>query len=190
VTWGIALITYSALLTLLIMLGVPIVAAMGLVGIVGVTLLSGTQLWPSIGDVIWNTANSFTLTAIPLFVLMGDIILRSGAAKRFYKGLSVLLNRIPGGLAQSNIMARALFSAISGSSTATALTIGTVALPEMRARGYKDKITLGTLTGGGALGNLIPPSIFLLVMPRWCSSRRLTYSWPRSFPGPSLSRGS
>lgn len=162
-TWGMALITYSTLLGVLITLGVPIAAAMGLVGILGVTLLSGTQLWPSIADVIWNTANSFTLTAIPLFVLMGEIILRSGAAKRFYMGLSVLLNRIPGGLAQSNIMACALFSAISGSSTATALTIGTVALPEMRARGYKDQITLGTLTGGGALGNLIPPSIFLLV---------------------------
>jgi tripartite ATP-independent transporter DctM subunit len=163
VSWSASLALYVGLLTLLIALGVPIAAAMGFVGIVGLTLLSGTQLWPSLADVIWNTANSFTLTAIPLFVLMGEIILRSGAAKRFYIGLSVLLNRIPGGLAQSNIMACALFSAISGSSTATALTIGTVALPELRARGYDDRISLGTLTGGGALGNLIPPSIFLLV---------------------------
>ena len=144
-SWHIALLTYTILLSMLIALGVPIAAAMGLVGIVGLTLVSGTQLWPSIADVIWNTANSFTLVAIPLFVLMGEIILRSGAAKRFYKGLSVLLNRIPGGLAQSNIMACALFSAISGSSTATAMTIGTVALPEMRKRGYNDRITLGTL---------------------------------------------
>ncbi|MCO5089812.1 TRAP transporter large permease [Bosea sp. (in: a-proteobacteria)] len=162
-SWQISLLVYTALLTVLMVIGVPIAAAMGFVGIVGVTLLSGTQLWPSLADVVWNTANSFTLVAIPLFVLMGEIILRSGAAKRFYRGLAVLLNRIPGGLAQSNIMACALFSAISGSSTATALTIGTVALPEMRQRGYSDKITLGTLTGGGALGNLIPPSIFLLV---------------------------
>ena len=94
---------------------------------------------------------------------MGEIILRSGAALRFYEGLSVLFNRVPGGLSQSNIMGCALFSAISGSSTATALTIGTVALPEMRRRGYSDVLTFGTLTGGGALGNLIPPSIFLLV---------------------------
>ena len=162
-TWSASLALYAGLLALLIALGVPIAAAMGFVGIVGLTLLSGTQLWPSLADVIWNTANSFTLTAIPLFVLMGEIILRSGAAKRFYIGLSVLLNRVPGGLAQSNIMSCALFSAISGSSTATALTIGTVALPELRARGYDDRISLGTLTGGGALGNLIPPSIFLLV---------------------------
>ena len=162
-TWAVALTVYTVLLTALIAVGIPIAAAMGFVGILGITLLSGTHLWPSIADVIWNTANSFTLTAIPLFVLMGEIILHSGAAKRFYRGLSVLLNQIPGGLAQSNIMACALFSAISGSSTATALTIGTVALPEMRSRGYKDTLTLGTLTGGGALGNLIPPSIFLLV---------------------------
>lgn len=162
-SWQATFALYGVLLAAAILLGVPIVAAMSLVGLVGITLLHGTQLWPSLGDLVWNTVNSFTLTAVPLFVLMGEIILRSGASSRFYQGLSVLLNRVPGNLAQANIMACALFSAISGSSTATALTIGTVALPEMRQRGYKDALTLGTLTGGGALGNLIPPSIFLLV---------------------------
>ncbi len=162
-SWEISLLVLTALLTLVIAVGVPVAAAMGLVGIVTITLLRGTQLWPSIGDIIWNTASSFTLVAIPLFVLMGEIILRSGAARRFYMGLAVMLNNVPGGLAQSNILACALFSAICGSSTATTLTIGTVALPEMRKRGYSDRITLGTLTGGGALGNLIPPSLFLLV---------------------------
>jgi tripartite ATP-independent transporter DctM subunit len=162
-SWQLSLLVIGSLLTLVIALGVPVAAAMGLVGIVSITLLRGTQLWPSLGDIIWNTASSFTLVAIPLFVLMGEIILRSGAARRFYLGLAVLMNNVPGGLAQSNIMACALFSAICGSSTATALTIGTVALPEMRGRGYSDRITLGTLTGGGALGNLIPPSLFLLV---------------------------
>lgn len=162
-SWEISLLVIGGLLGIAIAVGVPVAAAMGLVGIVSITMLRGTQLWPSIGDIIWNTASSFTLVAIPLFVLMGEIILRSGAAKRFYMGLAVLMNNIPGGLAQSNIMASGLFSAICGSSTATALTIGTVALPEMRKRGYSDRITLGTLTGGGALGNLIPPSLFLLV---------------------------
>jgi len=155
-SWEISLLVLTVLLTLVIAVGVPVAAAMGLVGIVTITLLRGTQLWPSIGDIIWNTASSFTLVAIPLFVLMGEIILRSGAARRFYMGLAVMLNNVPGGLAQSNILACALFSAICGSSTATTLTIGTVALPEMRKRGYSDRITLGTLTGGGALGNLIP----------------------------------
>ncbi|HVF63390.1 MAG TPA: TRAP transporter large permease [Casimicrobiaceae bacterium] len=162
-SWQVTLLLYSVLLGGAILIGVPVVAAMSLVGLVGITLLHGTLLWPSLGDIVWNTVNSFTLTAIPLFVLMGEIILRSGASSRFYQGVAVLLNRFPGNLAQANIIACALFSAISGSSTATALTIGTVALPEMRRRGYHDALTLGTLTGGGALGNLIPPSIFLLV---------------------------
>jgi C4-dicarboxylate transporter DctM subunit len=163
VSWYSALLLYAVLLGGAIAIGVPVVGAMMLVGLVGITVQSGTLLWPSLGDIVWNTANSFTLSAVPLFVLMGEIILRSGASSRFYQGVSVLLNRLPGNLAQANIAACALFSAISGSSTATALTIGTVALPEMRRRGYADSLTLGTLTGGGALGNLIPPSIFLLV---------------------------
>lgn len=162
-SWQVSLAIYSAALGAAILLGVPIVAAMSAVGLLGITLLKGTTLWPSLGDAIWNTLNAYSLTAVPLFILMGDIILHSGAASRFYQGLSVLLNRVPGNLAQANIMACAVFSAISGSSTATALTIGTVALPEVRKRGYSDALTLGTLTGGGALGNLIPPSIFLLV---------------------------
>jgi tripartite ATP-independent transporter DctM subunit len=162
-SWQSTLLLYTVLLGTAIVFGVPVVAAMTLIGIVGITLLHGTLLWPTLGDIVWNTVNSFTLTAVPLFVLMGEVILRSGASSRFYEGVAVLLNRVPGKLAQSNIMACALFSAISGSSTATALTIGTVALPEMRRRGYDDALTVGTLTGGGALGNLIPPSIFLLV---------------------------
>ena len=162
-SWQLAFCVYFGLLTIMIVFGLPIAAVMGFVGVAGITMLRGTMLWPSLADVIWNTVNAFTLTAIPMFVLMGEIILRSGAARRFYMGLAVLMNNVPGGLAQSNIMACALFSAICGSSTATALTIGTVALPEMRGRGYHDGITLGTLTGGGALGNLIPPSLFLLV---------------------------
>ena len=162
-SWQLALGLYAFLLAATIAGGVAVGNAMGLVGIVGITLLGGTLFWPTLGDIVWNNVNSFTLTALPLFVLMGEIILRSGASRRFYAGIAVLTNRLPGGLAQSNILACGLFSAISGSSTATTLTIGTVALPEMRRRGYADALTLGTLTGGGALGNLIPPSIFLLV---------------------------
>jgi len=162
-SWQVAVAIYAVVLIALLVFGVAIGTVMGLVGIIGVTLVGGTRLWTTLGDIVWNTTNSFTLVAVPLFVLMGEIILRSGASSRFYQGVSVLLCRVPGNLAQANIMACALFSAICGSSTATALTIGTVALPEMRKRGYSDSLTLGTLTGGGALGNLIPPSIFLLV---------------------------
>lgn len=162
-SWETALAVYGIVLIALLTFGVAIGSVMGIVGALGVTLLAGTRLWPTLGDIVWNTANSFTLVAVPLFVLMGEIILRSGVSGRFYAGLSHLLYGIRGGLAHSNIAGCAMFAAISGSSTATALTIGTVALPEMRKRGYDDELTLGTLAGGGCLGILIPPSIPMVI---------------------------
>lgn len=162
-SWESALAIYGIVLVALLVFGVAIGSVMGIVGTLGVTMLSGTRLWPTLGDIVWNTANSFTLVAVPLFVLMGEIILRSGVSGRFYAGLSQLLYGVRGGLAHSNIAGCAMFAAISGSSTATALTIGTVALPEMRKRGYDDGLTLGTLAGGGCLGILIPPSIPMVI---------------------------
>jgi C4-dicarboxylate transporter DctM subunit len=161
--WELAVLIYGVLLAALLAFGAAIGSVMGFVGIVGVTAVAGTSLWPSFGDVVWNTTNSFTLIAVPLFVLMGEIIVRSGVSPRFYRGLARLIGGMKGGLAQSNIVGCAIFAAISGSSTATALTIGTVALPEMRKRGYSDTLTLGTLAGGGCLGILIPPSIPLVI---------------------------
>lgn len=162
-TWQLAAAMYGVVLLALLAFGAGIGSAMGLVGILAVTLVSGVSLWPTLGDIVWNTTNSFTLVAVPLFVLMGEIILRSGVSKRFYSGLSTLMFGVRGGLAQSNVVGCAIFSAVSGSSTATAMTIGTVALPEMRRRGYSDSLTLGTLTGGGCLGILIPPSIPMVI---------------------------
>ncbi len=162
-SWQIALAVYGILLLGSLLGGVSIGAAIGLVGIVGITLVSGTQLWLSIGDIVWNTTNTFTLVSIPLFVLMGEIILRSGIATRFYNGVAVLLRRLPGSLAQTNIVGCAIFSAIAGSSVATAMTVGSVAIPEMRKRGYSDRLTIGTIAGGGCLGILIPPSIPMIV---------------------------
>lgn len=162
-SWQIALAIYAVLLAGCLLGGVGIGATIGLVGIIGITLVSGTQLWLSLGDIVWNTTNTFTLVSIPLFVLMGEIILRSGIANRFYSGIAVLLRHLPGGLAQTNIVGCAIFSAIAGSSVATAMTVGTVAIPEMRKRGYSDQLTIGTLTGGGCLGILIPPSIPMIV---------------------------
>ncbi len=162
-TWQLAAAMYGVVLVALLVFGAGIGSAMGLVGLLAVTLASGFSLWPTLGDIVWNTTNSFTLVAVPLFVLMGEIILRSGVSTRFYRGLSTLMFGVRGGLAQSNVVGCAIFAAVSGSSTATALTIGTVALPEMRRRGYSDKLTLGTLTGGGCLGILIPPSIPMVI---------------------------
>ncbi|MCK6452310.1 MAG: TRAP transporter large permease subunit, partial [Alphaproteobacteria bacterium] len=162
-SWELTVLIYGVVLGVSLTAGVAIGSAMGLVGLVGISLIGGVRLWPTIGDIVWNTANSFVLVAVPLFVLMGEIILRSGVSKRFYSGLSTLLWWARGGLAQSNVVGCAIFAAISGSSTATALTIGTVALPEMRRRGYDDRLTFGTLAGGGCLGILIPPSIPMVI---------------------------
>jgi C4-dicarboxylate transporter DctM subunit len=162
-SWELSLILYVIMLISLLVGGVWIGTAMGIVGFFGITLLSGISLWESLGDILWNISNSFTLTAVPLFVFMGEIILRSGVSKRFYRGISYWLKPIPGGLAHSNIVGCAIFAAISGSSTATALTIGTVALPEMRERGYNDKFIMGSLAAGGCLGILIPPSIVMII---------------------------
>ncbi|HVO86991.1 MAG TPA: TRAP transporter large permease [Casimicrobiaceae bacterium] len=163
ISWTLAVAIYGVVLVSLLVFGVAIGTAMGLVGILGITLIGGVRLWGTLGDIVWNTTNSFTLVAVPLFVLMGEIILRSGTSKHFYSGLARLMWSVRGGLAQSNIVGCAIFAAISGSSTATALTIGTVALPEMRRRGYSDDLTLGTLAGGGCLGILIPPSIPMII---------------------------
>lgn len=161
--WTEALLIYGLTLVGCIAGGVSIGASMGFVGMLGVTLASGTMLWPTFGDIVWNTTTNFSLVSIPLFVLMGEIILQSGISGRFYSGIAGLFRRVPGGLAQTNIAGCAVFSAIAGSSVATALTVGTVAIREMRARGYADTLTLGTLTAGGCLGILIPPSIPLIV---------------------------
>ena len=163
VSWEATLILYGVILVACLVFGVTIGGAMGLVGIIGLTLLSGMQVWNSLADIVFNTLTNFTLVSVPLFVLMGEIILKTGLSKKFYEGLSALLSPVPGTLAHSNIFGCAIFSALCGSSVATALTIGTVALPEMRRRGYDDRLTIGTLTGGGCLGILIPPSIPMVV---------------------------
>lgn len=162
-SWTDAALLYGVVLLATLTVGVNIGAALGLVGVLGIGLVAGGQLLPTVGDLIWNTLNSFTLTAVPLFVLMGELLLRGGVSRRLYSGLAVLLHPFKGGLAQANIGGCAVFSAICGSSTATAMTIGTIALPEMRARGYDNRVIYGTLTGGGCLGILIPPSIPMVI---------------------------
>jgi len=162
-SWQLTLALYGLIMLGCLGGGVAIGSAIGIVGIVGITLSSGTSVWLSFGDVVWNATNTFTLVSIPLFVLMGEIILRSGISQRFYSGSAKLLAFLPGGLLQTNIVGCAIFSAIAGSTVATALTVGTVAIPELDKRGYSDKLTLGSLAAGGCLGILIPPSIPLIV---------------------------
>lgn len=157
------LTTAASLLTVLIALSVPVAAVMGIIALVIALVYSNMPIHMALGEVAWQNSIDILLIAIPLFILMGEIMLRSGIAKSMYEALSYWLNWLPGGLMHSNIGACTLFAATSGSSIATAATIGTVAIPEMEKGGYNKPLFLGTLAAGGTLGILIPPSINMIV---------------------------
>jgi C4-dicarboxylate transporter DctM subunit len=144
-------------------LGVPVAAALGVLGLALDQIYARFPLSLAMGELAWSTSNSFLLVAIPFFVLLGEILLRSGSAERMYAALVQWVPWLPGGLMHSNIAACALFAATSGSSVATAATIGTVGLGEMERRGYSERLFLGTIAAGGTLGILIPPSINMIV---------------------------
>jgi len=154
--------TLLILLTLLA-LAVPVAAALGVLGLALGEIYARFPLSLAIGELSWSTSNSFLLVAIPFFVLLGEILLRSGLAERMYAALVQWMPWLPGGLMHSNIAACGLFAATSGSSVATAATIGTVALGEIERRGYNERLFLGTIAAGGTLGILIPPSINIIV---------------------------
>ena len=160
-------ITYIAIgfcvMLALMFLSVPVAVSIIAVGAVGGYLAYGTPLVDMMGGVIWGTLNNSVMTAIPLFMLLGEILLRGGIADKMYDALAVWLGRLPGGLLHTNIGTCALFSATSGSSVATAATVGTIALPALGARNYPVAASLGSLAAGGTLGILIPPSVNLLV---------------------------
>src|SRR4249920_1826579 len=154
--------------TLLILIGllalaIPVAAGLGVLGLVLSTIYSKLPLSLAMGEIAWGTSNNFLLVAIPFFVLLGEILLRSGMAERMYNALVLWMPWLPGGLMHSNIAACAMFAATSGSSVATAATIGTVALGEVEKRGYSERLFLGTIAAGGTLGILIPPSINMIV---------------------------
>ena len=153
---------FAAMLALMF-LSLPVAFAIVAVGTVGGYLAFGMPLIEMMGGVVWGTLNNSVMTAIPLFMLLGEILLRSGIADKMFDVLAVWLGRLPGGLLHTNIGTCALFSATSGSSVATAATVATVALPALGQRGYPLPATLGSLAAGGTLGILIPPSVNLLV---------------------------
>ena len=154
---------YIAFLVGLILAGLHIAVVMFVLGLTGGFLLLGPEIVLAFGEVVWSTLNSFVLVAIPLYILLGEILLHSGVSERMYRSLAVWLNRVPGGLLHTNIASCALFAATSGSTLATAATIGTVALPAFKARQYNERLVLGSLAAGGTLGILIPPSINLVI---------------------------
>jgi tripartite ATP-independent transporter DctM subunit len=145
------------------LIGLHVASTLGLLSMSLMYFFSDRPLWEMLGLISWNANTSFVLVAVPLFIIMGEILLRSGLSERLYYVLSLWLRPIPGGLMHSNIAACATFAAVSGSSVATAATIGSVALPSFRARGYDERLVLGSLAAGGTLGILIPPSINFII---------------------------
>jgi len=155
------LILSSIVLFGFFLIGIPIAISLALVGVLGLYFFQGDA---SLAIFIpFRTLDSFILTAIPLYIFMGEVLVKCDMSNMIYRGASRLFAWIPGGLFHSNIAACALFAAISGSSPATAATIGTVAVPELKRRNYDVKLTLGSLAAGGTLGILIPPSINMIV---------------------------
>ena len=154
-----------SLIVLLFMLGssIAVAAGMGLTGVVLNNIYSSMPMSRIVGELTWSTTSNFILTAIPFYILFGEILLRSGTAERMYAALVQWLSWLPGGLMHSNIGACALFGSVSGSSVATAATIGVVAMGEIDKHKYNEPLFLGTLAAGGTLGILIPPSINMII---------------------------
>ncbi len=151
--------TALLLLVALLAVSVPVAAVMGVLGLALNQFFSSIPLYLAMGDIVWNASSEYILIAIPMFVMLGEILLRSGIAHRVYAAIATWLSWLPGGLMHANIGTCAMFAATSGSSVATAATVGVVALPQVKIRRYDESLFLGTLAAGGTLGILIPPSI-------------------------------
>jgi len=151
------------ILVALLFLGLHVATAMFLVAMLGASLYLSPALLAALGTQLWAAMEDYVLLSIPLYILLGEILVRSGSTDRLYRSLADWLNILPGGLLHTNIGASAIFSAVSGSSVATAATVATVALPSFRSRQYDERLVLGSIAAGASLGNLIPPGIALIV---------------------------
>ncbi len=156
------ILLFVAVLVYLV-IGMRIAFALALVGMLSVYFLTPAPFPVTLPDRAWSGVNSFSLTAVPLYVLMGAFLVRSRLSNELFSVMAVALARLPGGLAHAATTGCAVFAAVSGSSVATAATIGTVACPEMMRRGYSEKLTFGTIAAGGTLGILIPPSVPMII---------------------------
>jgi len=150
---------------LLLFLGSGVWVAISMIGVssIGMFIFTSRPVGDAMATTIWGTSSSWTLTALPLFVWMGEILFRTKLSENLFKGLAPWMSRLPGGLIHVNIVGCAIFAAISGSSAATVATVGKMSIPELRKRNYPEKILLGSLAGSGTLGLLIPPSIILII---------------------------
>ncbi len=158
-------ITGLLVVALFALLGSGVWIGLALAGVawIGMELFSSRPAGDAMAVTIWGSASSWTLTALPLFCWMGEILFRTRLSEDMFRGLAPWLERLPGRLLHTNIIGCTIFAAVSGSSAATCATIGKMTLPELKSRGYPEDITIGTLAGAGTLGLLIPPSIIMIV---------------------------
>ena len=156
-------IFFISLLLFLLGSGIWVALSMIAVSAIGMLLFTTRPVGDAMATTIWGTSSSWTLTALPLFVWMGEILFRTKLSENLFKGLSPWLSKLPGGLIHVNVVGCGLFAAISGSSAATVATVDKMSIPELRKRKYTEKILLGSLAGSGTLGLLIPPSIILII---------------------------
>jgi C4-dicarboxylate transporter, DctM subunit len=159
------LLTIVFLGVLFFLLGSGVWVGLALLGValVGMELFTSRPVGDAMATTIWSASSSWTLTALPLFIWMGEILFRTRLSQDLFKGLSPWLGGLPGRLLHVNVAGCAIFAAISGSSAATVATVGKMSIPELRRRGYPEQMIIGTLAGAGTLGLLIPPSIILIV---------------------------
>ena len=155
VVFGVLLLTLSS--------GIHIGFSLFIVGFCGMTFFSPLPPGGNLASSVWSTINKWELVALPLFILMGEILFHSGISEKLFKGLVPWLYRLPGGLLLMNIVACTFFAAVSGSSAATTATVGRITLAEFKKLGYDEKLAIGSLAGAGTLGFLIPPSLIMIV---------------------------
>jgi tripartite ATP-independent transporter DctM subunit len=158
-------LTLTFLAILCFFLGTGIWVAMSLLGVavIGMLLFTSRPVGDAMATTIWGASSSWSLTALPLFIWMGEILFRTKLSENLFRGLTPWMQRLPGGLLHVNIVGSAIFAAISGSSAATVATVGKMSIPELRSRKYPERMIVGTLAGAGTLGLLIPPSITLII---------------------------
>ena len=150
-------------LLILVLAAVPVAAVLGILSFVLDHISMGGSLTPALAEIYWDKSKEFILVAVPMFILLGEIMLRAGIAQRMYGAVIQWISWLPGGLMHAHIGSCTIFAASSGSSVATAATVGTVAYPEIEARGYNERLFLGSLAAGGTIGILVPPSINLII---------------------------
>jgi len=158
-------LTVIFLFVLFLLLGTGVWIGMALMGVaaVGIILFDKGFVGANLTDKAWDSSSSWTLTALPLFIWMGEILFRTRLSEDMFKGLSPWMARLPGGLLHTNVVGCTIFAAVSGSSAATLTTVGKMSIPELRKRGYPEFMTIGTLAGSATLGLMIPPSLTLIV---------------------------